>query len=206
MKLREVFKHSPLIIMKILMKRLLKIEILKFHYFRTKLDNEVILGELENFDLMVTELCYNDFLLGDILYFNAGKLKIIKKRFEDPNYRAYGILEDDILKYSSWISMRKLGLPIKSNIILSPSEGYLEDDYCHPLFRGKGIHSKMILYRKHKLLEFGKTECVVTVLDGNITAINAQIISGARHLSHFYGGTIFGISFVIFNKHNCDSK
>lgn len=185
--------------------RIFHTEIMKFHYLKISIDYKFILQKLQNFDLNIKELTYDDFLLGDKSIFYGKKLDIIRDRFEDPTYKGYGIIENGILIYSAWISLEKLGLPVKSNFKLAPTEGYLEDDYCHPSFRGKGIHGKVNLYRLSKLYELGKTECVIIVLDGNTPAIKAQLNLGARDLGCFYAFKIFGIPFVALNKKKYDS-
>jgi hypothetical protein len=196
--LREIFEAISV--------RIFHTEKMKFHYLKLTIDYEFIKQKLQNFDLNVKELTYDDFLLGDKSIFYGKKMNVIKQRFEDPTYKGYGIIENDILIYSAWISLEKLGLPIKSNFKLAPTEGYLEDDYCHPSFRGKGIHGKVNLYRLAKLYELGKTECIIIVLDGNTPAIKAQINLGARDLGCFYAIKIFGIPFVALNKKRYDSK
>lgn len=198
--------YGAKVVLKIIFKRIFFTEILKLHYLKVKLDNEVLKEQANNLDLNVKELSYNDFLLGFSLEFNLKKLEIIKNRFKDNSYKAYGIVLENKLIYSAWISLKKIGLPIKSNIFLEESEGYLEDDFCHPDFRGKGIHTKMNIFRKLKLSELGKKECVVIIMDGNIPAIKAQLNAGAVNLGFFYAGTILGIPFVRFNKKKYDSK
>lgn len=203
--LSKIKQHGLNGVIKIALKKAFQIEIMKFHYLKIKLDYDLLKMQLKDFDLKVKELTCNDFLLGDKSVFQGKKMEVIKKRFDDPTYKSYGIVENGVLIYSAWISLEKFGLPVKSNIKLKPTEGYLEDDFCHPAFRGQGIHSKMNIYRKVKLCEFGKEDCLITILDGNLPAINTQIKSGARDLGCFYAGKIFGISFVKLNKSKYDS-
>jgi len=189
-----------------IMQRIFQTQIMKFHYLKNTIDYEFIRQKLEDFDLNVKELTYSDFLLGDKNVFYGKKMEVLKGRFDDPTYKGYGIVENDMLIYSAWISLEKLGLPVKSNYKLNPTEGYLEDDYCHPSYRGQGIHGKMTLYRIAKLYEFGKTEYIIVVLDGNSPAINTQKKLNARDLCCFYAGRIFGIPFVELNKKKYDSR
>ena len=198
-------KHGIKGISSIVLRKIFLIEIMKFHYLKIKLDYDLLKMQLKDFDLKVKELKYNDFLLGDKSLFQGKKMEVIKKRFDDPTYKAYGIVENGVLIYSAWISLNILGLPIKSDIKLEESEGYLEDDFCHPAYRSQGIHSKMNIYRKFKLCELGKKECIIVVLDGNLPAIQTQIKSGAKDLGCFYAGKIFGIPFVNLNKSKYDS-
>jgi hypothetical protein len=204
--LSKIKEYGVAGIAKVTLKKIFKIEIMKFHYLKIKLDSNEIQNQLQDFDLNVKELIYGDFLLGDKSEFYGEKLEIIKNRFEDPAYKAYGIVENEILIYSAWISLKKLGLPIKSNIMLQSTEGYLEDDFCHSSYRGRGIHGKMNMFRLLKLHELGKKECIVVILDGNSIAMKTQIKSGARDLGCFNAGKIFGIPFVALNKSKYDSQ
>jgi len=199
-------KHSLSTIFRILLLKIFYIQIMKIHYLKMEINIDFLRQKLSNFDLKVKELKYEDFLLGDKDAFLGKKMEVLKKRFTDPTYKGYGIIENGVLIYSAWISLEKLGLPVISNIKLLQNEGYLEDDYTHPLHRGKGIHGKMILYRQEKLFELGKSVCLVTVLDGNVHALNSQLKLGARNLGYFYAGMIFGIPFVTLNKNKYDCK
>ena len=203
--LYKIKKYGAVGSIRIFLKKLFNVEIIKFHYLSMKLDRDLIQIQLKDFDLDVKELSYDDFLLGDQKEFNNEKLKIIKERSKDPTYIAYGIVGDNKLIYSAWISLKKLGLPVRSNILLSPTQGYFEDDFCHPAYRGLGIHGKMNIFRKSKLIDYGKTECIITVIDGNEAALKSHIKSGAQNLGCFFGGYFFGLPFVIINKQKYDS-
>jgi len=202
----KIKKYGASGIIKAVLKKLFKTEFMKFNYLKINLDYNSIQDKLKNFDLNVKELTYEDFLLGDKNEFFGEKLTVIKKRFNDPTYKCYGVVENDVLIYSAWISLQKLGLPVKSNILLSPNQGYFEDDYCHPSYRGQGIHGKMNNYRLLKLHEFGKTECIIVIINTNIPAIKTQINSGARNLGSFVAGKIMGNPFVFLNKKKYDSQ
>ena len=182
------------------------IEIIKFHYLKTIIDPAVLAEELQDFDLDVKELEYHDFLLGDKSVFYGKKLEVMKCRLMDTTYKGYGIIENGVLVYSTWISLEKLGLPFKSDYKLRNTEGYFEDSHCHIDARGRRLHSKMNYYCLAKLLEFGKTEGLCIVIDGNLPAIKTQMRSGARDLGCFYAGKIFGIPFVRLNKKKYDCR
>lgn len=193
-------------ILQLVLKKLFKTELMKFNYLKISLDYNSIQDKLKNFDLSVKELTYEDFLLGDKNEFFGEKLRVIKNRFNDPTYKCYGVVAKGVLVYSAWISLQKLGLPIRSNIQLLTNEGYFEDDFCHPSYRGQGIHGKMNSYRLSKLYEFGKTECIIVIVSTNTPAIKTQINSGARNLGSFTAGKICGIPFVLLNKKIYDSQ
>jgi GNAT superfamily N-acetyltransferase len=182
----------------------LNIEIYKLHYLKINININDIICELHDFDLNVKELSYEDFLLGDKTVFFGKKMLIIKQRLEDSSYKAYGIIQNDILLYSAWISLEKLGLPVESNIRLNKNEGLLEDAYCHPKARGRGIHQKMVPYRLFKLYEFGKREAIAIVLNGNAPAYKALNKAGFKDIGIFYACRLFGIPYVFLDKNKFD--
>ena len=178
----------------------------RIHYLRLDINAENVKTSLANFDLIVKELRYEDFLLGNRSEFHTKKLDLIKERLCDPNYKAYGIIEDGRLIYSTWISIERLGLPVqlKNPINLLPQEGLLEDSYCDPIARGRGLHSKMNNFRIQKLNELGKTEVLVLVLNGNTPAFKVQMKSGFKELGSFYCGKILWMNFATLKKEKFD--
>ncbi|WP_417620215.1 hypothetical protein [Oceanihabitans sediminis] len=202
----KIKKHGIVSIMSLAFRRAFNTYIAKFHYLKMDINYPSIKNEIEDItnDINIKELSYEDFLLGDKSVFIGDKLKSIKKRCLDPSYKAYGIIENNTLIYSTWISLDKLGLPVKSNYNLLPEEGLLEDSYCHPSRRGQGLHSKMNAYRLGKLYELGKTKCLAIVLDGNIYAYKVQMKSGFKDLGCFYAGLFFGIPFCTLKKQKFD--
>lgn len=187
--------------------RILHISIGKKHYLRLNTDIDLVNKQLERFDLPVRELVYEDFLKGDKTVFYGKKLKLIKNRLQDKNYKCYGIIENDRLVYSTWISLERLGLSVNTKpIFLLPNEGLLEDSYCDPIARGRGLHSKMNFYRIKKLYELGKNRVLAIVLDGNTPAMKVQLKSGFEELGVFYNGYFLGIKVNTLNKEQFDGK
>lgn len=172
---------------------------MKFFYMSMVIDIEEIHKKLD-FNLQVKELNLEDFFLGDKLVFNDTKMKIVEERLKDTSYKSYGIVENGVLIYSTWISYEKLGLPVQSKYYLESDEALLEDSYCHPEARGKGLHSKMNLFRIAKIYEAGKKKVIAIVLDSNVPALRVQIKSGFKNLGFFHAGKIFGFSFLTLNK------
>ena len=161
------------------LRRILHISIGKLHYLRLNTDIDVVNKKLEGFNLPVKELTYEDFLKGDKTVFKGKKLELYRARLQDKNYRCYGIIENGKLIYSTWFSLERLGLPVVTKpIYLLPNEGLLEDSYCDPLARGRGLHSMMNYYRIKKLYELGKTRVLGMVLEGNTPAFKVQFKSG----------------------------
>jgi len=190
----------------ILFGKLFGIRIMKFHYLKLVIDYEKAKKYSQAIYDEVIELEFKHFLTGDKNVFTYKKLELIKNKLNDKSYKAYGIVRNGVLVYSTWISMVKMGLPVKSNYYLMLDEGLLEDSYCHPSERGKGLHYKMNFYRLMKLYELGKKKCLVIVMDGNKPAYKVQMKSGFEEVDFFYAGTIFGISFSTLNKRKHDNR
>ena len=190
-----------------IVRRILHISVGKKHYLRLNTDIDVVNKELKGFDLPVKELTYDDFLKGDKTVFYGKKLELIKKRLQDKNYKCYGIIEDGKLIYSTWISLEKLGLSVNTKpIYLLPNEGLLEDSYCDPVARGRGLHSKMNYFRIKQLYELGKNRVLAIVLDGNTPAMKVQLKSGFEELGVFHNGYFFGIKVNTLKKEEFDGK
>lgn len=179
----------------------------KMHYLRLNTNIDVLDEKLQGFDLVVLPLTLDMVLKGDNTVFKGEKLYLYKKRLQDPAYHGYGIMEDDKLIYSTWFSTDNLGLPlITKRIPLLPNEGLLEDSYCAPSARGRGLHGNMNFFRIKKLHELGKDRVLAIVLDGNVPAMKVQMKSGFEELGVFYLGKIFGIKFCTLNKAKFDNK
>lgn len=192
---------------KYILSRYLATEWSKLHYLRLNINPEVIEEKLNGFDLTVHPLTLNMILAGDKNVFRGEKLELYKQRLQDPAYHGYGIMENGKLIYSTWFSTENLGLPlITKRIPLLPNEGLLEDSYCAPEARGRGMHGKMNFYRLQKLHELGKDRVLGMVLDGNVPAMKVQLKSGMEDLGVFYLGKIFGIKFCTLKKKHFDAK
>ena len=179
----------------------------KFHYLRLNIEPKVIEKKLKDFDLDVLPLTIDMVFCGDKSVFCGAKLELYKKRLQDPAYHGYGIMENGKLIYSTWFSTENLGLPIiTKKIPLMSNEGLLEDSYCAPSARGRGLHGKMNYFRIKKLHELGKDRVIAIVLDGNIPAMKVQMKSGFEELGVFYLGRILGIKFCTLNKAKYDER
>ena len=128
---------------------------------------------------LVQQLTYDDFLKGDKTVFNEKKLALIRERLVDNSFCAYGIVENDKLIYSCWISLKKLE---SSNAcvggLLDDNEGLLLDAYCSPIARGRGLHGAMNAYRLWQISQNGKDQAVGIVLKENKPAYKSQIKVG----------------------------
>ena len=177
------------------------------HYLRLNIDIDETNKLLKDFDLDVKELVYEDFLKGNPKVFKGKKMELYKERCQDPTYQAYGIIENDRLIYSTWVSLHRMGMWVERKpVYLSPNEGYLEDSYCDPIARGRGLHSKMNNYRIKKIYEAGKNRVIVIVQEGNTPAFKVQFKSGFEELGTFRHGYIFGIKYNTLKKEKFDDK
>lgn len=198
-------EHKIQDIVKVILLRFLKTEWYKMHYLRLNTDIEAVHKKLEGFDLNVQPLTLEMVLHGDQSVFCGEKLELYKKRLKDPAYHGYGIMENGKLIYSTWFSTENLGLPIiTKKIPLMPNEGLLEDSYCAPSARGRGLHGKMNFFRIKKLHELGCDRVLAIVLDGNVPAMKVQMKSGFEELGVFYIGRILGIKFFTLKKKRYD--
>lgn len=186
---------------------ILRIDYHKAHYLRLDIDIDETNKLLEDFDLKVKELVYEDFLKGNPNVFKGTKMELYKQRFQDQTYKAFGIIENNRLVYSAWISLHRLGMSVERHpYYLLPAEGYLEDAYCDPVARGRGLHGKMNNFRIKKIYEAGKKRVIVIIQDGNTPAMKVQLKSGFQEVGHFYHGYIFGIKFNTLNKSKFDNR
>ncbi len=183
------------------------IDYCKAHYLRLNIDIEKTSELLHDFDLPVKELSYEDFLKGDRTVFKGEKLEIYHRRCQDPTYKAYGIIENGELIYSTWISYHRMGMSVERKaMFLLPNEGYLEDSYCAPSARGRGLHSKMNNFRIKKIYESGRNRVIAIVIDGNVPAMKVQLKSGFEELGTFWQGYFLGIKINTLDKKRFDDK
>lgn len=191
---------------KIVLEKFFKTRVLKLHYLKIQIDSQRVKDELKTLSFDIKELNYNDFLLGDETVFYGEKLNLIRERFQDNSYTCYGVVINNLLVFSGWISSESLGLPMNLKMPLKDDEGLLEDVYCHPNSRGQGMYSKMLFYYLLKLNEMGKKSVIAIVLDGNAIAYKVKRKAGFNDLGIFYMGEIFGVPFKILNKKKYDSR
>ena len=187
--------------------RVIKTYLIKAHYLRLNINPPKLEELMKGFDLDVKELTYDDFLKGDPNVFQRKKMELYKKRFQDSTYKAYGIIENGKLIYSTWISYHRMGMSIERKPqYLASNEGYLEDSYCDPVARGRGLHGKMNNYRIKKIMEAGKERVIAIVQDGNTPAFKVQFRSGLEEIGTFYHGYIIGIKVNTYKKEKFEGK
>lgn len=136
--------------------------------------------ERDNTGYVIRKLTFEDFLKGDTTNFTDRKLADIKKRLIDKTYIPYGIVINNKLAYSAWISLDKLPLPYNFELKLNENEGALLDDYCMPEFRRKGLHSYVLNFRLNQLYKHGKSQSIVVILTSNNPALKAETKAGFK--------------------------
>lgn len=180
---------------------LLGIEYEKYYYLVNDIDYQ---AQREIFEKKrgiweIKKLQYGDFLHGVPSVFTEKKLLKIKYRFDHSgDYEAYGIVENDRLIYSCWLSFKDLHVTDKLNCPLPDDECFMFDAYCAPDFRGHGLHGMMNAYRLMKGYEHGKTRCAVIVLRENIPALKSQLRVGYRIAFNYYVLNVGNKSFTNF--------
>lgn len=137
------------------------------------------------------ELKYSDFVKGDPYIFNDKKLQIIKKRFESKKFKAFGILIENNLIYSCWLSYSNLELSFNVRLPLTTDALFL-DDYCTPKYRGLGIHTCMNIFRLNYLRRKGEKTASVLVRNFNKPALKSQLTVGFKILEKIFIFKIFG--------------
>lgn len=174
----------------------------RYFYLVNRININNVVSYWENHKILdAQELFYQDFLLGNKENFNDQKLKLIKERFNKKSYKAYGVIRDGKLIYSSWISMENLETSCNSiSEELSKDLFYLLDAYCDPKFRGQGLHGAMNAYRLIKGYQEGKNKCVVIVLHENKPALKSQLKVGYEIEFEYYVLTIWGKTWTNYNK------
>jgi len=176
------------------------IHVESYYFMKTYLDQSFITHKMQEFDYTnAKELSYSDFLKGDLSYFNAEKLNVIKDRYKTEKYHALGIIENDFLVYSCWINGKMLEYPalFKKQENLKTHEALLQDAFCHPSFRRKGYHTKMGIYRLHKMIEMGYTSAVVFVLTDNVPSYKALLKLGFKIEKKVFYLRFFSKSYMV---------
>lgn len=174
--IKNSFKRA----VKVLLRRI-GIQYESFYLMVYHINQAEIKQKMEQYDYSdVKEITYDDFKSGDPAIFSPSKMQLIRSRFENGQYWAYGIIEGDKLVYSTWISKNNINFSTNYTycIILDKDQAVLEDSYCHHKYRGKGLHSKMNLYRLMKMIALGVNLAYAVVVVSNKPALKTQQKSG----------------------------
>ena len=108
-------------------------------------------------------------------WFGKGKIEDMKNSFAIEGNIPVGIFENNLLIAYGWVSLNKLGL---ENLQLKDKDGYLWDDYTHPDYRGKGLHSIINNVRVSILKKAGKERALTQVAHYNRASRVGYLKSG----------------------------
>lgn len=72
------------------------------------------------------------------IWFTPQKIEDMKRAFSLDGNVPVGIFEEELILAYGWISLKTFGI---EKIALKGQDGYLWDDYTHPDYRGRGLHS-----------------------------------------------------------------
>lgn len=150
-----------------------------FYLLRYIIDESELRRKIDQLDFSnVQPLVLED--LVESSAFSDDKKTLFKNRFESNEYSCYGIKDGNELIYSTWISWRSMGYPGYFGKLqeLAGNEALLEDSYCDPRYRGKGIHYKMNVFRIQQIMVKGRTDVLALVLKENSPALKVQLKSG----------------------------
>jgi len=152
-----------------------------YWFMLNRIDQNAIELEMQKYDYSdVKKLDVNDFKILTQGASHKNKINTIEGRLQDGKHICYGIFEGGKLIYSTWISTDKIiyKSPIHKTFPIESTQAILEDSYCHPDYRNKGLHSKMNLFRLKKIADMGLTEAIVVVVVDNIPAVKTQLNCG----------------------------
>lgn len=178
-----------------------------FYLLRYELNEQEVRDKMKLFDYTdVRTLTLDDLRASS--QFNATKLELFKKRFDSGTYSCYGVFSDDQLVYSTWISWEQMNYPtfFRETGKLEKNEALLEDSFCLPSFRGKGLHSKMNMYRLSKMIERGKSWALALVLKENKPALRVQLKSNFTFYKRISYIRIFGLRKILIRDCNGSKK
>ncbi|WP_341901655.1 hypothetical protein [Fluviicola taffensis] len=174
-----------------------------FYLLEWNVNAEELNRKMEGYDFSdIQELTIADFQSSDS--FSEQKKNLFQARLKSKEYSCYGIKLGDEIVYSTWISWNMMGYPSYFNKTdkLQQNEALLEDSFCHPTQRGKGLHSKMNLFRMQLISERGRSAVLALVLKENTPALNVQLKSGFRivkEIRFFKVGNLRKIKEIVVN-------
>lgn len=120
-------------------------------------------------------------------FLDEEKRMIYESRFQDSTTKAYGAFINGELAYSTWILYGEVVFREKVSLIKSDDCALLLDSYCHPDFRGRGLHNYMNHWCLYEMGNRGIKKGYVIVLSYNRPAIKTQRKCGLQMEKTFYG-------------------
>lgn len=167
------FKQLCILMLKAVTRRILKLDWDTHLLMSKELDSSIELP-LRN-DIAIRELELNDFQNKDWRSFMTSEkmafYENLKKRIA---FNTYGAFINGSLAYVTSIVWDKIILSAKIDTADRESFGYIMDSYCHPAFRGNGVHNYMNQWCLSTIKKSGRNKAYVSVLAYNIPAIKTQ--------------------------------
>lgn len=167
------FKQLCILMLKAVTRKILKLDWDTHLLMSKELDSSIDLP-LRN-DITIRELELNDFQNNDWRSFMTSEkmafYENLKKRIA---FNTYGAFINGRLAYVTSIVWDKIILSGNTDAADRECFGYIMDSYCHPAFRGNGVHSYMNQWCLSKIKESGRNKAYVSVLAYNIPAVRTQ--------------------------------
>ena len=125
-------------------------------------------------------------------WFNSQKIDDMRSAFAVEGNIPLGIVVNQMIVAYGWVSLNTMGL---ENIPLKESDGYLWDDYTHPDYRGKRLHSVINQARVAFLCSKGKSRALTQVAHYNHASRVGYIRNGFKRETKYFKISIGGIKY-----------
>lgn len=119
-------------------------------------------------------------------FLDADKKRLYIERFANPNAKAYGAFVDGQLAFSSWIVGGELEIAEDLRIPMPDRCVLFMDTYCHPAYRGRGLHKFLIKWRLNHSSKIGAKKCYTIIHSCNKTSLKNQLKCGMEVERSFY--------------------
>jgi|SRR5690606_2070524 len=151
-------------------------------FYLLKLDSSQFVSAFNISATKIVEIKNIDSYDLSVFKFPNKKIELFRNRIDSGAYSCYGYMRDDQIVYITWVSWKTMNYPSFFGIVenLDETQALLEDSYCLPDYRGRGIHSEMNKYRLREVFSRAKKEVFVLILKENAPAIKAQIKCGFK--------------------------
>lgn len=167
------FKQLCILILKAVTRKILKLDWDTHLLMSKELDSSIDLP-LRN-DITIRELGLNDFFNNDWKSFmTSEKMAFYENLKNRIAFNTYGVFINGRLAYVTSIVWDKIILSANIDTADGETFGYIMDSFCHPAFRGNGVHNYMNQWCLSKIKESGRNKAYVSVLAYNIPAIKTQ--------------------------------
>lgn len=156
----------------------------QFLFCTLQLEKEkIVVKKQPLIDIEVKELTLDDLRNSTGIVFPKKEIDKFTQKLVKKTYVPLGCLYKNKLIYVAWISLKDFEIPYPCSqdiYTLKEDEGLLIDAYCHPRFRGFGLHTYMNTMRLKKMYELEKRGAVAVILKENIPARKSQAKVGFK--------------------------